>query len=147
MQDAQPGDHAVSPADLSPELSRPFRGLRMWLPLMLCGLAPFRAALDEKLLLARYFHLRLSTLPGWELGPQPELSVVTYRFVPPHGDADAFNRRLYQAVLDDGRLFLSTTLVEGHFVLRLAVLSFRTHRSEIDLLIDLLDHHARGLQG
>ena len=56
MQDAarEPGE--ISPADLSPELSKHFRALRMWLPLMLLGTRPFRAALEEKLLLARYFH-------------------------------------------------------------------------------------------
>src|SRR5574340_579758 len=41
-------------ADLSPELSRDFRGLRLWLPLMLHGLAVFREQLAEKLALARW---------------------------------------------------------------------------------------------
>ena len=63
----------------------------MWLPLKLCGLAPFRAALEEKLLLARYFHAELRRVPGFEVGPFPDLSVVTFRYVPKHGDADAFN--------------------------------------------------------
>jgi glutamate/tyrosine decarboxylase-like PLP-dependent enzyme len=142
MQDARAGVQDFSPADLSPELSRPFRGLRMWLPLMLCGLAPFRAALDEKLLLARYFHHRLSAMPGWEIGPEPDLSVVTYRYLPASGDADAFNRRLVAAIHDDGRIFVSSTLIDGHLVLRLAVLHFRTHREHVDLLLELLDHHA-----
>ena len=56
MQDALREPEEVSPADVSPELSKHFRGLRMWLPLILLGTAPFRAALEEKLLLARYFH-------------------------------------------------------------------------------------------
>ncbi|MGD9021581.1 MAG: aminotransferase class I/II-fold pyridoxal phosphate-dependent enzyme, partial [Lysobacterales bacterium] len=94
MQDAAAGEAGYSPADLSLELTRPFRGLRFWLPLKLFGLAPFRAALAEKIWLARYFHEQLSAAPGWELGPVPELSVVTYRYLPRHGDANAFNRRL-----------------------------------------------------
>src|SRR5439155_18554523 len=32
-------------SEVSPELSRPFRGLRVWLPLKMLGLAPFRRAL------------------------------------------------------------------------------------------------------
>jgi aromatic-L-amino-acid decarboxylase len=145
MQDARTNEQQLSPADLSPELSRPFRGLRMWLPLMLCGLAPFRAALDEKLLLARYFHKTLRNLPGWEVGPEPELSVVTYRYLPASGDADAFNRKLVQAIHDDGRVFVSSTVIDGKFVLRLAVLHFRTHREQVDLLLELLCRHAARL--
>ena len=56
MQDALREPSEVNPADVSPELTKHFRGLRMWLPLMVAGVAPFRSALEEKLLLARYFH-------------------------------------------------------------------------------------------
>ncbi|MEX2124650.1 MAG: aminotransferase class I/II-fold pyridoxal phosphate-dependent enzyme [Woeseia sp.] len=145
MQDAFRPDVELSPADLSPELSRPFRGLRLWLPLKLCGLAPFRAALEEKLLLARHFHARLGELPGWEVGPEPDLSVVTYRYVPERGDADEFNRRLAAAVQNDGRVFVSSTQLDGRFTLRLAVLHFRTHLVQVELALELLEHFARDL--
>ncbi|MGH8193107.1 MAG: pyridoxal phosphate-dependent decarboxylase family protein [Woeseiaceae bacterium] len=145
MQDANRPGVELSPADLSPELSRPFRGLRLWLPLKLFGLAPFRAALEEKLLLARYFHSRLAELPRWAVGPTPDLSVVTYRYLPERGDADAFNRRLATAVLDDGRVFISSTQLDGHFTLRLAVLNFRTHLAQVELALELLTFHARRL--
>ncbi|CAN5342020.1 aminotransferase class I/II-fold pyridoxal phosphate-dependent enzyme [soil metagenome] len=143
MQDAfQPGIE-LSPADLSPELSRPFRGLRLWLPLKLFGLAPFRAALEEKLLLARHFHACLAERPHWEVGPEPDLSVVTYRYVPERGDADQFNRRLLAAVQEDGRIFISSTQIDGRFTLRLAVLNVRTHLEQVELALDILEHHAR----
>lgn len=147
MQDTRVDDAVVSPADLGPELTRPFRGLRLWLPLKLFGLQPFRAALDEKLLLARYFHERIGQIPGFEAGPGPELSVVTYRYLPEIGDADAFNRRLLQAVLDDGRVFISSTLLGGRFTLRFAALHFRSHLDETDYLLALLDREARRIAG
>jgi glutamate/tyrosine decarboxylase-like PLP-dependent enzyme len=145
MQDAAAGEAGYSPADLSLELTRPFRGLRFWLPLKLFGLAPFRAALAEKIWLARYFHEQLSAAPGWELGPVPELSVVTYRYLPRHGDANAFNRRLVEAVQADGRVFISSTMIGEKYVLRLAVLHFRTHLATIDYLLELLQRLAREL--
>ena len=132
MQDAAHAGAEFSPADFSPEFTRPFRGLRLWLPLRLHGLAPFRAALEEKLLLARHFHERIRELPGFEAGPEPELSVVSYRYVPAQGDADEFNRRLIDAVQRDGRVFVSSTTLNGRFVLRLAVLHFRTHLDEVE---------------
>ena len=147
MLDAREASQEYSPADLSAELSRPFRGMRLWLPLKLFGLAPFRAALSEKIWLARYFHQRISDMPGFEAGPRPDLSVVTYRYVPEHGDADAFNRRLLQEVLSDGKVFISSTRLNGRFVLRLAVLHYRTHKPTIDYLLDLLSETARRLVG
>ncbi len=138
MQDVTADEGHYSPADLSLELSRPFRGLRFWLPLKLFGLAPFRAALAEKIWLARYFHEQLKKTPGWEVGPYPELSVATFRFVPEQGDANIFNERLVEAVQADGKVFISSTQINGKFVLRLAVLHFRTHLDRVDYVLELL---------
>ena len=138
MQDAKFASGHYSPADLSLELTRPFRGLRFWLPLKLFGVAPFRAALAEKIWLARYFHKQLQETPGWETGPFPELSVVTYRFIPQQGDIDEFNKNLVAAVQADGKVFISSTLIDGKFYLRLAVLHFRTHLPHVEYLLDLL---------
>jgi aromatic-L-amino-acid decarboxylase len=137
MQDTLNADE-VSPADLSPELTKHFRGLRLWLPLKLFGVAPFRAALEEKMLLARYFRARLMEIPGFEVGPEPDLSVVTFRYVPARGDADEFNRRLVQAIHDDGRVFLSSSVIDGQFILRLAILVYRSHLDDVDLAISIL---------
>lgn len=137
MQDANQQTLEHSPAELSPELSKHFRGMRMWLPLKLHGLAPFRANLEEKLLLARYFRHEVKAL-GFEVGPEPDLSVVWYRYVPPTGDADAFNKKLAHTIQQDGRVFISTTVLNGAFMLRLAVLSFRTHKREVDVLLEQL---------
>lgn len=143
MQDAAGATEEISPADVSPELTKHFRGLRMWLPLMLHGINPFRACLEEKLLLAKYFHREIQKLTftsggKFETGPEPELSVVTYRYIPVHGDANAFNRRLVEAVQKDGRVFISSTMLNGFFTLRAAILAFRTHLQTVDTLLEVL---------
>nr|MDQ2860543.1 aminotransferase class V-fold PLP-dependent enzyme [Pseudomonadota bacterium] len=81
---ARAGEHApASPADFGLELSRPYRGLRVWLPLMLHGAAAFREALAEKLALAAAFHrgLRESVRAGLpiEIVAAPQLTVVAFR--------------------------------------------------------------------
>jgi glutamate/tyrosine decarboxylase-like PLP-dependent enzyme len=148
MQDAEEVERPPvdSPADLSPELSRHYRGLRLWLPLMVHGLEPFRAALREKILLARYFHRRVGEL-GFETGPEPELSVAIYRWIPERGDPDEFNRRLVEAIHRDGRVFVSSTTLRGRVWLRLAVLSFRTHRETVDLLLEVLEEKVEEMEG
>jgi aromatic-L-amino-acid/L-tryptophan decarboxylase len=121
-----------SPADLSPELTRHFRALRLWLPLQLAGIAAFRAAQTEKLRLARYFHARLAELEGFEVGPPPDLSVVAFRYRPSRGDVNEFNERLVGRVQQEGRVMLSGTRIDGHFYLRCAIVSFRTHLEHVD---------------
>jgi glutamate/tyrosine decarboxylase-like PLP-dependent enzyme len=148
MQDATlAADALLSPADLSPELTRPFRALRMWLPLVLTGVAPFRAALEEKLLLARYFHVEVEKL-GFEVGPAPELSIVTYRWAPAGVSLEEANR-LNRAIVDgsrrDGRVFLTSTMLDGRFTLRLAVVHFRSHLRTIDLALRVLREQVEAL--
>ncbi len=133
----------VSPSELSPELTRPFRGLRLWLSLKLMGLQAFRAALEEKLLLARYFYEELQTIAGFQVGSPPDLSIVAFRGVPQKGDPDEYNQRLLQAVDRDGRIFITSTKLDGHVWLRVAVLCAATHREHIDLALNLLKENAR----
>ena len=66
--------------------------------------------------------------------------------VPARGDANEFNRRLVQAVQNEGKVFLSSTMLEGKFVIRLAVLSFRTHLEQIEQTIEVLRDTARRLE-
>jgi aromatic-L-amino-acid/L-tryptophan decarboxylase len=129
-------DVGPSPADLSPELTRHFRALRLWLPLQIAGIAAFRAAQAEKLALARYFHARLSELDGWDPGPPPDLSVVAFRYLPKSGDIDDFNERLMRHVQQEGRVMMSGTRIDGSYRLRCAILCFRTHLEHVDEAVE-----------
>ena len=145
MQDADITSDELNPADLSPELTKHWRGLRLWLPLQLLGLQPFKAALEEKIWLCRYFYEEIQKL-GFEAGPFPDLSVCIYRYVPERGDVNEFNLRLVEHVQRDGRIFVSSTTINGVVWLRLAVLSFRTHLREIDILLEVFKDGVGRLQ-
>jgi aromatic-L-amino-acid decarboxylase len=145
MQDALNETAELSPADLSPELSKHFRGLRLWMPLQLFGLAPFKAGLEEKLMLTQYFYQEIQKL-GFEVGPFPELSVMIYRYVPTEGDPNDFNAKLIQHVHQDGRVFLSSTTIDGVYWLRIAILAFRTHLKTVDLCLRVLKEGIQELE-
>ena len=129
----------VDYCEISPELSRAFRGLRVWLPVKLHGLAAFRANLDEKLDLALYATRELKSIPGIEIVAEPQLSIVAFRLVRPGLDADGLdrlNRDLIERVNVRQRVHLSGTVLGGAFVVRICVLSFRTHRERLDEGLD-----------
>jgi glutamate/tyrosine decarboxylase-like PLP-dependent enzyme len=136
MQDAVKETH-YSPADLSPELSKHFRGLRMWLPLKLYGAKVFSGYLEEKLSLTRYLHKNLLEL-GFTIVCEPALTIIAFRYNFNDRDNDLLNTALLNHILEDGRIFISSSLLNNQFTLRAAILSFRTHRKEIDILIQLL---------
>ncbi len=122
----------LSPADYSPELTRHFRALRLWTSFKLHGLEPFRAALEEKLLLARLVHERLAAIPALETGPEPQLSCASFRV---RGDGDAETERLHARLLGRGRVQLSSTRLWGRLYLRVCVLCFRSHREDVEELL------------
>jgi len=72
------------------------------------------------------------------MGPYPELSTFAFRYIPKQGDADDFNKRLIAMLREDGRIFLSSTTLGGHYMIRVNVLSYRTHLETLDLAIDVV---------
>jgi aromatic-L-amino-acid decarboxylase len=137
MQDAAGDDWVKSPSNLSPELTRHFRGLRLWLPLQIHGIEPFISCLEEKLLLVKYFRNRLADL-GFCLGPEPDLS-VSYFWYPFETDADEKNRKLMDEIHADGDVFLSSSIINNRFVIRIAILSFRTKKEIVDRAVAMIE--------
>ncbi|CAH1228398.1 HDC [Branchiostoma lanceolatum] len=142
-------DTQVSPCDLSFELSTHFRGPRMWFPLKLFGVETFRSMLTEKLQLVKYFYHIVEDIPGFEVLQEPELSVVAFRYRnPPCGlDANGFNKRLLEEMIQDGGVYLSSTTLKGTFYLRICVLGFRTHIEHVELCLEILQKSLRKLKG
>ena len=135
--------------DLSPELTREFRGLRVWLPLKMVGLNPFRAQLEEKLELAQWMANQLSLIPGIRIVAQPQLSTLVFKLEPQGNDLspaklDDMNKRLLKEINQRGNILLSPFRsvhnVDGEFCIRIAILSFRTHRDRLEIgLRDIRD--------
>jgi len=138
MQDAVSDTMQVNPSDVSPELTKHFRGMRMWLPLQIHGVEPFKASFEEKLLLTEYFRNKLIEI-GFELGPEPDLT-VSYFWYPSKGiDENEFNKKLMEIIHNDGDVFLSSTKIKGKFVIRMAILSIRTKTATIDTAVAMIE--------
>jgi aromatic-L-amino-acid decarboxylase len=147
LQDLAGAEEIPNFADLSPELSREFRGLRVWLPVVLHGLDAFAGALDEKLDLARSLYQELSDTPGFDVPWEPELTVVPFRYRPSSGDENGFNRALLERINASRRVFLSSTVIGGRFTIRACIVSHRTHQDRIEEAVSIIRRAARDLAG
>ena len=121
------------------EMSRRFRGLKVWTILKGRGVEGLRGAISHAIALRRYLDTRIAQHPRLEsLGS--ELSIACFRFVPEGAESDEaiddLNRRIVETLVDEGRCYMSPTTLEGKYSLRACIVSFRTQASDIDFLVD-----------
>jgi aromatic-L-amino-acid/L-tryptophan decarboxylase len=128
--------------DYSPELTRDFRGLRLWLPLHLHGVAAFRAALDEKLDLAELAYDGLTADPHLRVLLRPDLTTLAV-----HCTSDEDTAELLRRVNAEQRVLLSSTRVNGRYIARLSILNHRTDHARLSEALDALHRHAAALAG
>ena len=139
MPGMQDDPDSVDYCEISPELSRNFRGLGVWLALKLCGFAAFRASLDEKLDLAREAVEAVRAIPGMTIVAEPQLSLFAFRLTVPgasHAEMNRLNRDLMDRVNARQRVLLTGTLVGEDFAIRMCILSFRTHADRVRMAVE-----------
>ncbi len=143
-----PPSDIYNPAQFGPELSRPFRGLRLWLPLKLFGAERFRAALAEKRALALQCAERLTAVEGLQLLAPPPLSLFAYQFGWDGATGEQRNaatRALLEGVNRRNRVLLTGAPVGEHFYGRVCVLCFRTRQANIDACVEDLGAEAAAI--
>lgn len=135
LQDLAPPGELPNYSEYSPELSREFRGLRVWMPLQLHGVGAFRDALDEKLDLTEHLFDALREIPEVEVPWAPQLTVIPFRL---RGADDAGNAAFLDRINAGRRVFLSSTMIHGRYTVRVCIVSHRTHRDRIDECVEAI---------
>jgi aromatic-L-amino-acid decarboxylase len=132
-------DEFYDPCQHGPDLSRSFPGLRVWLSVKLFGSAAFHAAIAEKRQLALDAWRRVAALPGIVIDAGPELSLFAFHVTWPgatRAEEDAATKTLLEKTTARGRVMLTGCTAHGRFLGRVCVLSFRTHQTHIDALVE-----------
>jgi aromatic-L-amino-acid decarboxylase len=136
-----PHDHdEPNPVDVTLEYSRPVRALKLWMGFAAHGANEFAEAIESNLGLARYTYDRAKSDPDFQVLPNaPQLSIVPIRYAPSGvADIDALNRRIYERILTDGRIYLSPAEIDGETWLRPCYTNFRTTQADVDVLFNVV---------
>jgi len=126
---------------LGPESSRRARALPIWATLAAYGRAGYRALVERHCDLAAHLAARVDAAPDLQRLAEVPLNVVCFRYRPPglaEPELDSVNRRLGEALLDDGRVYAGTTEYDGHVALRPAISNWRTTAADLDLLVEVV---------
>jgi aromatic-L-amino-acid decarboxylase len=125
-------------------LGRRFRALKLWAVLHAHGLDGLREHVRGHVALAADLAARVRAEPGFVLTAPPSLALVCLRVRsgdPADDDPEADNRAT-RAVLArvnaSGRAFLTHTVVDGRYAIRVAIGGVTTSRTDVDALWELL---------
>ena len=134
--------------DYTPELSRRFRALKVWMALAHVGARAYGEAIESNLDCAAHLGGLVEESEDLELLAPVGLSIVCFRYLPPgfraRGERGAgeeeqlnsVNERVLLALQRGGGSYLSNATVRGRFGLRGCVLNYRTTRDDMRELLD-----------
>lgn len=137
----------MNPVDMTLEYSRPFRALKLWLAFRVHGAKQFRHAIEANVQQARLCKTLIEQEKELELLVEPQLSTVPFRHVPHNlQDETALNEhnlQLVKNIQDDGRVYVSSAVVDGKVCLRPCFVNFRTCADDVKVLIEVVLELAR----
>jgi aromatic-L-amino-acid decarboxylase len=148
LADAHVGEGEINYWEFGPELTRPFRALKLWMSLEVFGADAFGAAVDRGFELAELAEREVLRRSGWHICSPSCMGVVTFRYAPDGMDAriaDDLNRRIALALTENGYAAIVTTRLAGQVVIRMCTLNPRTTDDDIRETIARLDEFARAM--
>jgi aromatic-L-amino-acid decarboxylase len=134
-------------------LGRRFRALKLWFHLRLDGVEALQARLRRDLENAAWFAEQVAVRSGWRVLAPVTLQTVCLRHEPPglvggdgevlDGDAlDAHTLAWAAAVNDSGRAFVTPSLLDGRWMVRVSIGAEATERPHVETLWRLLQAEA-----
>ncbi len=131
-------EDALSISEYGPALGRRFRALKLWAVLRCFGRSGLQQHIRHGVALAATFERWVAAEPGWEVAAPRDFSVVCFR----HDGSNEHNEALMHRVNATGEIFISHAVLDGRFVLRLAIGHPSTTEADIGRAWELLRREA-----
>lgn len=126
----------------SPQNTRGFRALKIWLGLRQVGRSGYERMIAEDIRLARRMYEMAETHEELE-AKSVGLSICTFRYVGnrengarSQDELNALNKSIMERVQAEGRAFLTNAVIDGNYLLRACIVNFRTGEDDVRALID-----------
>ena len=123
------------------QLGRRFRALKLWFVIRSYGVEGLQQMVRGHVDLARQFATWVEEEPGFELTAPPQLSLVCFRYNPgTHSEEELtqINKQLLETVNDAGSVYLTHTVLNGKYSIRLAVGQANTKLKHVKKAWELL---------
>jgi glutamate/tyrosine decarboxylase-like PLP-dependent enzyme len=141
VRDATTAGSEINYWDYGPEMTRPFRALKVWMSINYFGMDAFRAAISQGITNAEYAEQLLRTNQDWEITSKAQNAVITFRYKPktaPDLIINEINDRIGKRMIAQSEFFVISTKLKNQTVIRLCTINPRTTRSMIESCISSL---------
>ena len=127
-------DEVVNYSEWTVPLGRRFRALKLWFLLRAYGLEGLRTRIRNHVAWTTEAMDRLAAIEGLEITTPQRLGLFTFA----HISGDDRTKALLEAINNDGRTYLTQTVHEGRFVIRLTLGQFDMTHDDLEVAIDAI---------
>ena len=148
LKDVEGDMEHINTWDIGMELTRPARGLKLWLTLQVLGTRLIGSAIEHGFQLAEWAEEALNELDNWEVISKAQLAMLNFRYAADDltdEQMDLLNEKVSEKIVESGYAAVFTTILNGKKVLRICALHPETTRDDMRTTIHLLDTYAREL--
>lgn len=126
-------------------LGRRFRALKLWFLMRAYGLEGLRTRIRNHVGWVQELEAKFANHPDFTITTHSRLSLFTFQFTPKDGDANALNASLLARINDDGRIYLTQSMHEDKFVIRMTAGQFDCTRDDVLSVYDVVTELAATL--
>lgn len=134
LKDLEADNENINPWDLGLELTRPARGLKLWLTLQVMGSDAIGEAVDHGFQLAEWAQNEAEKEPAVEIISPARMAMVNFRYSPAgmtEEQKDELNQKISHELVSSGYAGVFTTELNGKKVLRICALHPDTTEADI----------------
>lgn len=150
LQDLENDGDALNMYDIGIELTRPARGLKLWLTLQILGTDLMGSAIDRGFELAKWMEEAVNKLQDWEIVSQAQMAMLNFRYSPKNlteEQKDRINEHISARLNDSGYAAIYTTKLNNKTVLRFCGIHPETTKEDILTTLNMLNKYAIEEQG
>ena len=139
-------DGIVNFSEWSVQLGRRFRALKVWFLIRAYGLEGLQQRIRNHVVWSQGLAQRLKNTPDFRIVTEPVLSLFSFRHEPSGvKDLDQHNIDLVNAINDDGRIYLTQSIHDGHTVIRFVAGQFDMRAEDIEIAYQAITEVAASL--
>lgn len=146
LKDVDASNGYLNMFDIGIELTRPARGIKLWLTLQVLGTELLASAVEQGFKQAIWAQETVETRENWEILSPAQLAMVNFRYAPAdltEAQKDQLNETVSRRLNETGYAAMFTTVLRGKTCLRMCAIHPETTKEDIVTTVDYLDRFAR----